>query len=80
MLPLSLGLKGKPISASSLLHTDFLCFFSPDNGNMFLKRLNFNRLHGITSQKIELFITTAVRTSNPTIKVFLSKTIGKFYV
>jgi hypothetical protein len=27
---------------------------------------NFYGLHGVLSQKIELFITTAVRTSNPT--------------
>jgi hypothetical protein len=30
------------------------------------RRLTFNGLHGIISQKIVLFITTAVRTSNPT--------------
>jgi hypothetical protein len=35
--------------------------------NVSLKRsLNFNRQHGVISQKIELFITTIVRTSNPT--------------
>jgi hypothetical protein len=28
--------------------------------------LTFNGLHGVISQKTELFITTAVRTSNPT--------------
>jgi hypothetical protein len=28
--------------------------------------LTFNGLHGVISQKMELFITTAVRTSNPT--------------
>jgi hypothetical protein len=28
--------------------------------------LTFNRLHGIMSQKIEFFITTGVRTTNPT--------------
>jgi hypothetical protein len=28
------------------------------------RRLAFNGLHGVKSQKIELFITTAVRTSN----------------
>jgi hypothetical protein len=34
------------------------------------KRLStFNGLHGVISQKTELFITTAVRTSNPTTKV-----------
>jgi hypothetical protein len=27
--------------------------------------LTFNGLHGVISQKIVLFITTAVRTSNP---------------
>jgi hypothetical protein len=31
------------------------------------RQLTFNGLHGIISQKIELFITTAVRTSSPTI-------------
>jgi hypothetical protein len=30
------------------------------------RRLTFNGLHGVISQKIELFITTAVRTSSPT--------------
>jgi hypothetical protein len=35
-----------------------------------LKRwLTFNSLHGVISQKIEFFITTAVRTSNPTWKL-----------
>jgi hypothetical protein len=29
------------------------------------RRLKFNGLHGIISQKTELFITTGVRTSNP---------------
>jgi hypothetical protein len=33
-------------------------------------RLTFNRLHAIISQKIVLFITTAVRTSNPT-KIYM---------
>jgi hypothetical protein len=28
------------------------------------RQLTFNRLHGVASQKIELFITTAVRTSD----------------
>jgi hypothetical protein len=32
------------------------------------RRLNFNGLHGVISQKIEIFITTAVRTSDPTRK------------
>jgi hypothetical protein len=30
-------------------------------------RLTSNGLHGVISQKIEIFITTAVRTSNPTL-------------
>jgi hypothetical protein len=30
------------------------------------RRLICNGLHGVVSQKIELFITIAVRTSNPT--------------
>jgi hypothetical protein len=33
-------------------------------------RLTFNRLYGFISQKIKLFITTAVRTSNPAIKTY----------
>jgi hypothetical protein len=33
------------------------------------RQLTFNGLHGIVSQKIEVFITTAVRTSNPTLEV-----------
>jgi hypothetical protein len=31
------------------------------------RRLQLNRLHGVISQKMILFITTAVKTSNPTI-------------
>jgi hypothetical protein len=33
-------------------------------------RLTSYRLHGVTSQKTELFITTATRTSNPTAHTF----------
>jgi hypothetical protein len=29
-------------------------------------RLTFNELHGVISQKIELFIATTLRTTNPT--------------
>jgi hypothetical protein len=29
------------------------------------RRLNFNRLHGVITQKIVFFITTSVRTTNP---------------
>jgi hypothetical protein len=32
--------------------------------------VTFNGLHSIMSQKIELFITTAVRTSNPFLHLF----------
>jgi hypothetical protein len=32
----------------------------------YVRRLIFNGLHGVISQTIEFFITTAVRTSNPT--------------
>jgi hypothetical protein len=47
-------------------HAGFLLalFFHPEDGGDFppKRRLIFNRLHGVISQKIELFITTAVRT------------------
>jgi hypothetical protein len=50
-------------------HAGFLLslFFDPeDGGDVPLKlRLNFTGLHGVISQAIVLFITTAVRTSNP---------------
>jgi hypothetical protein len=37
----------------------------PEGGDMFLpkRRLTFNGLHGVISQKMELFTHTAVRTS-----------------
>jgi hypothetical protein len=46
-------------------------FFDPvglGGGDMFLRkrRLIFNGLHSVISQKIVLFITTVVRISNPT--------------
>jgi hypothetical protein len=43
-------------------------FFNPeDGGDMFLRKmLIFNGLHSFISQKTELFITTAVKTSNLT--------------
>jgi hypothetical protein len=45
-----------------------LIFGPEDGGHMFFpKRLTFNGLHGVISQKIILFLTTAVRISNPTI-------------
>jgi hypothetical protein len=33
--------------------------------------VNFNGLHGVISQKIELFIATALRTSNPIRRVHI---------
>jgi hypothetical protein len=36
------------------------------------RQLTFNGLHGLVSQKIEPFITTAVRTSNPTNRILFS--------
>jgi hypothetical protein len=58
-------------SACYLLHAGFLLglYFDPeDEGDMFPAKclLTFNGLHGVISQKIELFITTAVGPSNPT--------------
>jgi hypothetical protein len=42
-------------------------FFCPENGEHVppKRRLTFKTLYGGISQRIELFITTAVRTSNP---------------
>jgi hypothetical protein len=34
--------------------------------------LTFNGLHGVISQKVEVFIITAVRTSDPTLKLYLT--------
>jgi hypothetical protein len=59
-------------SACYLLRAAFLLglFFGPeDGGDMFLRKvlwLIFDGLHGVISQKPELFITTAARASNPT--------------
>jgi hypothetical protein len=52
-------LEGKPASAGLLLNPK-------DGGDIFLR--NFGLLAGLhdISQKIEFFITTVVRTSNPT--------------
>jgi hypothetical protein len=44
-------------------------FFGPEDGGEYIPPkhlLTFNGLHGVISQKIELFITIAVRTSNGT--------------
>jgi hypothetical protein len=51
------------VASRALLAT---CY--PENGGeMFVRNvgLTFNGLHAVISQKIVLFITTAVRTSNP---------------
>jgi hypothetical protein len=37
------------------------------------RQMIFNRLHGVVSQKTELFITTAVRTSNPIYLLYVQK-------
>jgi hypothetical protein len=51
-------------------HAGFLLslFFDPEDGGDVLpkRRSTFNGRHGVLSQKMVLFITTAVRTSNPT--------------
>jgi hypothetical protein len=68
--PPSSGSKNKPgrVLLSTCFHPGFLLglFFDPeDGGDMFLPNVGcFNGLHGVISQKIVLFITTAVRTSN----------------
>jgi hypothetical protein len=41
-------------------------FLDPENGGDIFLRSVGNKLHGVISQKVELFITTGVTTSNPT--------------
>jgi hypothetical protein len=59
----------KPASCllADICWTDF--FHPEDGGDMFhqKRRLKLDGLHGVISQKMILFITTAVKTSNPTI-------------
>jgi hypothetical protein len=60
-------------STCHLFHTGFLpgLLFNPtDRGDMFLRNVSwlFNGLHGVTSQKTELFITTAARNSDHIMK------------
>jgi hypothetical protein len=43
------------------------------------RRLQLNRIHGVTSQKMILFITTAMKTSNPTFS-FLSVTFRPYTI
>jgi hypothetical protein len=55
----------KKLLATCLLAENF--FDPEDRGDVPPKRrLHLNRLHGVTSQKMILFITPAVKTSNPT--------------
>jgi hypothetical protein len=69
---------------ATCFHAGFLLglFFDPEDGDdVPLKpRLIFNGLHGVISQKIVFFITTAVRTSNPTYYKFLYDKIVRTYV
>jgi hypothetical protein len=51
--------------------------FSKQAGGKLKRRLKLNRLHGVISQKMILFITTTVKTSNPT---YLSRFHCKVYV
>jgi hypothetical protein len=53
-----------------LLHAGLvlgLFFHHEEGGYKFLRNVGcfFNGLHGVILQKVELFVTTAVRTSNP---------------
>jgi hypothetical protein len=60
---------------SHLLSHWFLAglFFDPEDESDVLpkRRLTFNGLHGVIFQKMVLFITTAVTTSNPTEDIFI---------
>jgi hypothetical protein len=44
------------------------------------RRLHLNTLHGVTSQKMILFITTAVKTSNPTSMLLLQSRNHSVYI
>jgi hypothetical protein len=50
-----------------------LFFYPEDGGDMFLRNVGWQRTNGAVSQKTELFIVTAVRTSNPTFVILKSK-------
>jgi hypothetical protein len=62
---------GKPSQMLSLLvacfEAGFLFFAPEDGGDIFLRNVG---LHGVIYQKIELIITAAVSTLNPTIKAY----------
>jgi hypothetical protein len=55
-------------SGRLLLRAGFLLdlFFGPEATCSPKRSMMFGRLHGVISQETELFITTAVRVSNPT--------------
>jgi hypothetical protein len=59
--PLSSGSKNKPSKKPVWKQVASRALLVPPK-----RQLIFNGLHGVMSQKIVLFITTAVRTSNPT--------------
>jgi hypothetical protein len=46
----------------------FVLLFNPDDGGDILPKrpLTFDGLYGVVSNKMELFVTTAVATSDPT--------------
>jgi hypothetical protein len=52
-------------------------FFDPEDGSDVppKRRLAFNGLHGIISQNTVLFITTAVRASNPAIRIWATEVL-----
>jgi hypothetical protein len=57
------------MSNATSFHAGILLgLFDPADGDGVLpkRRMTFNELRGVISQKIVLFITTADRTSNPT--------------
>jgi hypothetical protein len=70
---------------STSFHVGFFLdlFFDPEYGGdkFFPKRqLNFSGLYAIMFQKIELFITTAVRISNPRYCYLIARLCGVFVV
>jgi hypothetical protein len=60
---------------ATYFHAGFLLgiFFDPEDGGDVppKRRLTFNGLHGVISQKIVLFIATAAKASKPTKLSFL---------
>jgi hypothetical protein len=74
MLPPSYGLKNKPCKkpawkqGASSAAVFLGLFFDPEDGGDVPppREFTLTGLHGVISQKIELSLTTAVRTSNPT--------------